>query len=187
MGNTHAFHAAPHDHPFIYPRAGGWNETPPQTNTSSNNIIQCFQHTPESFGALINPRGEHHTKQASLHKRALPQSASQHTPTHTSALHFCARPTPLLSPDVIRATQARPLHPAASSIGFCVIWDWVVFVHVHVYVHRAPRGRTRVSDEQQYFTSPPLCTTRKCCAWALDSSRGKYYGPGRNLSRGASV
>ena len=57
--------------PFVDPgRAGGWNETPPQTKTSNNNIMNCFQHTPGSCGALINPRGEHHTKKASLHKHA---------------------------------------------------------------------------------------------------------------------
>ena len=49
-------------------------------------------------------------------------SASQHTPTHSSALHFCARPTPLLSPDLIRATHARPLHPAAlASVPFVIV------------------------------------------------------------------
>ncbi len=25
---------------------GGWNETPPQTKSSSNSIMNCFQHTP---------------------------------------------------------------------------------------------------------------------------------------------
>ena len=35
---------------------------PPQTKTSSSSIMNCFQHTPESCGALINPRGEPHTK-----------------------------------------------------------------------------------------------------------------------------
>ena len=33
-------------------------------------VLNCFQHTPGSCGALINPRGEHHTKKASLHKHA---------------------------------------------------------------------------------------------------------------------
>ena len=42
--------------PFVDPgRAGGWNETTPQTKTSNNSIMNCFQHTPESCGALINP------------------------------------------------------------------------------------------------------------------------------------
>ena len=49
---------------------GGWNATPPQTKTSSNSIMNCFQSTPESCGASTNPRGEHHTKKASLHKPA---------------------------------------------------------------------------------------------------------------------
>ncbi len=39
-----------------------WNEIPPQTNTSSSSIKNCFQHTLYSYGALINPRGEHHAK-----------------------------------------------------------------------------------------------------------------------------
>ena len=38
------------------------------------------------------------------------------------ALHFCARPTPPLSPDLIRATHARPLHPAAlASVPFGIV------------------------------------------------------------------
>ena len=36
---------------------GVWNETPPQTKTSSSSIMNCFQHTPESCGALHNPCG----------------------------------------------------------------------------------------------------------------------------------
>ena len=49
-------------------------------------------------------------------------SASQHTPPHSSALHFYARPTPPLSPDLIRATHARPLHPAAlASVPFGIV------------------------------------------------------------------
>ena len=44
--------------PFADPgRTGGWNETPPQTKSSSNSIMNCFQHTPESCGALHNPCG----------------------------------------------------------------------------------------------------------------------------------
>jgi len=53
-------------------------------------------------------------------------------PTHSSALHFCARPTPSLSPDLIRATHARPLHPAAlASVPF-----GFVLVRVRVPVAR---------------------------------------------------
>ena len=33
--------------------------------------MNCFQHTPESCGALINPRREHHSKKALLHKHKL--------------------------------------------------------------------------------------------------------------------
>ncbi len=36
---------------------GGWKETPPQTKTSSSSIMNCFQHTPGSCGALHNPCG----------------------------------------------------------------------------------------------------------------------------------
>ena len=44
--------------PFVDPgRAGGWNEIPPQTETSSSSIMNFFQHTPESCGALHNPCG----------------------------------------------------------------------------------------------------------------------------------
>ena len=60
-----------HSHTGIHRLQGGWNETPPQTKSSSYGIMNCFQHTPESCGALINPLGEHRTKKAPLHKHAL--------------------------------------------------------------------------------------------------------------------
>ncbi len=42
-----------------------------QTKSSSSKIMSYFPYTPESCGALINPRGERHTKKEFLDKRAL--------------------------------------------------------------------------------------------------------------------
>ena len=65
--------------------------------------MNCFQHIPESRGALHNPSGEHHDDFTP-------------TPTLPGALHHRARPyLSFLVSDHTRVShaQARPLNPAA--------------------------------------------------------------------------
>ena len=76
-----------------------------QTKTSSNNIMNCFQHTPEPCGALINPRGEHHTKKAS--PQTTPSKASTHAYSFKRLAPLRLPLTSPFSPDLMRLTRAR--------------------------------------------------------------------------------
>ena len=116
--------------PFVDPGRAG--ETPPQTKTSSSSIMNCFQHTPESCGALHNPCG------GAPHKESIsPQTRPNrlHNPRLliqapcTSAL---AQNLPF-SPDLMRITHARPLNPAALAF----VPFGIVLVRVRVRVGKS--------------------------------------------------
>ena len=88
--------------------------------TSSKHIMNCFQHIPESRGAIAKPpRGGATKKKADFTtQHALIGFKHPHLP-QSSASHNRTYPCPLTS-DRTRNARA-PTSPR--SIGFCVIWE----------------------------------------------------------------
>ena len=105
---------------YTYLDPGRAGETPPQTKTSSSSIMNCFQHTPESCGALHTPAGEHPTKKAFLHKHALTGFTTHAYLFKRLALPRLPQHLPFFASPHVRYT-CTPTQPR--STGFSAIWD----------------------------------------------------------------
>ena len=83
--------------------------------------MNCFQHIPESCGALHNPCGGAPQQRGPLTPKTLTRPNRLHTHTHPpKRLAHPRSPIPPLSTLTSRATHAHPTSPR--STGFCAIW-----------------------------------------------------------------
>ena len=99
-------------------RAWGWNEMPPQTQVSFKHIMNCFQHTPESCGALHSPCGGAPQQRGPLTLQTQTRPNRLHTTTHPpKRLAHPRSPIPPLSQHT-----RTPLHPAAlASVPYGIV------------------------------------------------------------------
>jgi len=116
-------------------RAGRWTSFSPgscmgvernaTTNqVSSKHIMNCFQHIPESCGALHNPCVGAPQQRGPLTPQTQTNPNRLHTHTHPpERLAHPRLPIPPLSTLTSRATHAHPTSP--HSTGFCGIWDCI--------------------------------------------------------------
>ena len=86
--------------------------------------MNCFQHTPESCGALHSPCGGAPQQRVPLTPQTQTRPNRLHTHTHPpKRLAHPHSPIPPLSTLTSRATHAHPTSPR--STGFCAIWDCI--------------------------------------------------------------
>ena len=86
--------------------------------------MSCFQHLPESCGALHSPCGGAPQQRGPLTPQTQTRPDRLHTHTHPpKRLAHPRSPIPPLSALTSRATHAHPTSPR--STGFCAIWDCI--------------------------------------------------------------
>ena len=86
--------------------------------------MNCFQHIPESCGALHSPCGGAPQQRGPLTPQTQTRPNRLHTHTHPpKRLAHPRSPIPPLSTLTSRATHAHPTSPR--STGFCAIWDCI--------------------------------------------------------------
>ena len=86
--------------------------------------MNCFQHIPESCGALHNLCGGAPQRRGPLTPQTQTRPNRLHTHTHPpKRLAHPRSPIPLLSTLTSRATHAHPTSPR--STGFCAMWDCI--------------------------------------------------------------
>ena len=91
---------------------------------TSKHIMNCFQHIPESCGALHNPCGGAPQQRGPLTPQTQTRPYRLHTYTHPpKRLAYPRLPIPPLSKLTSRATHAHPTSPRSN--GFCAIWDCI--------------------------------------------------------------
>ena len=86
--------------------------------------MNCFQHIPESCGALHNPCGGAPQQRGPLTPQTQTRPNRLHNHTHPpKRLAHPRSPIPPLSTLTSRATHAHPT--SLRSTGFCAIWDCI--------------------------------------------------------------
>jgi len=164
--------------------------------------MNCFQHTPESRGALHSPCGGAPQQRGPLTPQTQTRPNRLHTHTHPpKRLAHPRSPIPPLSILTSRATHAHPT--SSRSTGFCAIWGCISSSSSPVGARgwRRARGRRlrgwrghRANDvnhapgkdcgpcrcgilSHMRRSHAPLCRSMLCSARGIYSRRWRTHAP----------